>query len=225
MTTVLVTGATGNVGSKVIRELRSRGVRVRAFVRDPAKATGLLDGGVEFAVGDFSDPASVRRAMEGVDEVFVASPNHPRQVEHESTVIDAAAAAGVSRIVKLSTIGARVGSPLAFFDSQGRLEERLRQFGVPAVVLQSNFYTTNLLGSAETIRSQGRLFAPVDGARIPMIDPRDVAAVAAVALTADGHEGQTHVLTGPDAITYEDIARELSTATGRHVEFVDVPDE
>ncbi len=114
--------------------------------------------------------------------------------------------------------------------SEGRsnldIEQHLRRSEVPAVVLRPNFYMSNLLGSAETIRQTGKLFAPADGAKIAMIDPRDVAAVAAVVLTTDiGHEGQTYELTGPEAITYEHIAEELSAATGRLIEFVDVPDE
>src|SRR5262245_29630348 len=102
MTKVLVTGATGIVGSRVIRELTARGETVRALVRDPDRATELLGGGIEYVPGDFADVASVHRAMEGVDRVFLACANHPRQVEYEANVIDTAAAAGVRRIVKLS---------------------------------------------------------------------------------------------------------------------------
>jgi uncharacterized protein YbjT (DUF2867 family) len=136
-----------------------------------------------------------------------------------------AAAAGVSRIVKLSALGAEVGSPLPPFDWYGRIEQHLWRSEVPAVVLRASFYMSNLFGMAEAIRQTGKLFAPADGAKIAMIDPRDVAAVAAVALSTDGYEGQTYELTGPEAITYEHIAEELSGATGRPVEFVDVPDE
>jgi uncharacterized protein YbjT (DUF2867 family) len=114
MTKILVTGATGNVGSRVVRELHARGVSVRAFVRDPGKATALLGNGVELASGDFSDAGSVSRALEGVDGVFLACANDPHQVEYETGVIDAAAAAGVRRIVKLSALGAEVGSSVAF---------------------------------------------------------------------------------------------------------------
>jgi uncharacterized protein YbjT (DUF2867 family) len=84
---------------------------------------------------------------------------------------------------------------------------------------------SNLIASAETIRHTGKLFAPANGAGIAMIDPCDVAAVAAVVLTTDGHEGQTYEITGPEAITYGRIADELSAVTGRSIEFVDVPDE
>lgn len=222
---VLVTGATGTVGSRVTLELRRRDLPVRAFVRNPERAAEELGDGVELAAGDFSDTASVRRALEGVDAIFLACANDPRQVEYETGVIDAAASASVSRIVKLSALGAEVGSPLAFWDWHGRIEEHLRASGVPAVILRPSFYTTNLLGTADQVRQQGSLFVPADGARISMIDPGDVAAVAAAALTAGGHEGQTYVLTGPEALTHERVAEELSAVTGRRIGFVAVSDE
>jgi uncharacterized protein YbjT (DUF2867 family) len=189
------------------------------------KAARVLGNSVELAVGDLSDTASIRRALEGVDVVFLTSGDGPLKVEQETSVIDAAAAAGVRRIVKLSTVGAEVGAPVAFWGWHGQIEHHLRQSAVPAVILQANFYMSNLLASAGQVRSEGKLYAPADGARIAMIDPGDVAAVAAVALTADGHEGQTYLITGPEAITYGHVAAELSTATGRRIEFVDVPDE
>ncbi|HEX6535835.1 MAG TPA: SDR family oxidoreductase [Gemmatimonadaceae bacterium] len=222
---ILVTGATGTVGSLVVRVLRDSGVPVRAFVRDGARATELLGADVALAVGDFDDAASVRRALDAVDVLLLSSANGPRQAEHETGVVDAAAAAGVRRIVKLSTIGARPGSSLAFWDAHGRSEEHLRRSSVSATILRSNFYMSNLLASAASVRGQGRLFAPAGTARVAMIDPRDVAAVAVLALTTEGSGGETHVLTGPEAITYERVAADLSLATGRDVEFVDVPDE
>ncbi len=225
MTKVLVTGATGNVGSQVVQELRGRGVSIRAFVRNPDRAAEKLGEGIELAVGDFSDTASLHRALEGVDHLFLTSADSPQKVEHETAVIDAAAAAGVWRIVKLSTLGAKGGSPLPPFDWHGHIEQHLWRSEVPAVVLRSTFFMSNLFASAEAIRHTGKLFAPADGAKIAMIDPRDVAAVVAVVLTTDGYEGQTYKLTGPEAITYEHIAEELSAATGRPIEFVDVPDE
>ncbi len=224
MNKVLVTGATGNVGSGVVRELQDRGVDVRAFVRDAGKAAGMFDG-AELASGDFSDAASVRRAVEGAEGVFLACSNDPLQVEYETGVIGAAREAGVRRIVKLSALGAGVGSPVAFWDWHGRIEEHLRASGLPAVVLRPAFNMTNLLGSVEGVMHTGSLFAPADGARIAMIHPGDVAAVAAAALTEDGHEGETYTLTGPEAITFERVAEELSAVVGRRVRFVPVPDE
>jgi len=225
MATALVTGSTGNVGSAVVRELLDGGVSVRAFVRDPARAAERLGADPELAVGDLSDPASVRRAMEGVELVFLASGDGPQKVDHEVAVIDAAAEAGVRRLVKASTAMAEAGSPLLPFDWNGRIEDHLRGSGVPAVVLQSSFYMTNLLMSAEQVRNQGMLFAPAGGGKVGMIDTRDVAAVAAKVLTGDGYDGKTYALTGPEAITFEQVAEELSAALGRPVAFVDVPED
>lgn len=225
MTKILVTGATGNVGSRAIRELESVGEAVRAFVRDPGRAAEKLGDGVELVPGDFSDAASVRRAVEGVDRVFLACVNHPRQVEYETNVIDAAAAAGVRRVVKLSALGAEIGSPVAFWDAHGRIERRLRAQGLPYTILRPATYMTNVLGSAEAIGHTGKLFAPAEGARIAMVYPRDVGTVAATVLTGEGHEGKTYTLTGPESITYEEVAAHLSRATGRRIDFVGVPDE
>jgi uncharacterized protein YbjT (DUF2867 family) len=222
---ILVTGATGTAGSQVVRALRARGARVRAFVRDAEKARQLLGDEVELAVGDFADPSSARAALDGVDAMLLSCADDPRRVEWETNATDAAAVAAVGRIVKLSTIGAAPGAPVAFWDWHGRVEEHLKASGVPAVILQSSFYMSNLLAAAEPVASERRLYAPAGEARVAMIDPRDVGAAAAAALTGAAEDGQTYVITGPEAITWGQIAAALSSATGREVEFVDVPDE
>jgi uncharacterized protein YbjT (DUF2867 family) len=222
---ILVTGATGNAGSEVVRALRTRGDRVRAFVRDPKKARHLFGGSVELAVGDFADPQSLRAALDGVDDVVLSCANDPDRVEWETSAIDSAAAAGVRRIVQLSGIGAAPGSPVAFWDWQGRIEEHLHASNVGWIVLRSSFYMSNFLADAEQVAGEGRLYAPAGGARMAMIDPRDIGAVAAAVIAGAARDGETYVLTGPEAITYADAAAALSAATGREVEFVDVPDE
>jgi uncharacterized protein YbjT (DUF2867 family) len=222
--TTLVTGATGNVGAHVVRQLRARGEAVRAFVRDPDKAAATLPRDVDLAVGDFARPGSLRGALDGVDRLFLACGNVPGQVAYERDAVDVARAAGV-RIVKLSTTRATLDSPLLYPRGHAEIERHLRASGVPATVLRPGFFMTNLLASADAVRATGRLFAPAGAARIAMIHPRDVAAVAAVVLAEDGHDGMTYELTGPAAITYADVAAALSTATARAVEFVDVPDD
>ena len=215
---ILVTGATGNVGSQVVRELNERGAGVRAFVRDPARAAELLGPEVEPVTGDLSDAAAIRRALDGVERVFLSSADGPQKVAHEAAVIDAAEAAGVELVVKASTMQARAGSPLPPLDWNGRVEEHLRRSAVPGAVLGSGFYMTNLL-------MPGAFIAPAGQGRIAMIGPCDIGAVAAVVLTTDGHAGETYRLTGPEAISYERAAAELAAATGEEVEYADVPPE
>ena len=185
MSTILVTGATGNVGSRLVRELSERAVGVRAFVRDDDRGRSVLGDDVELAVGDLSERATIDAAMEGVAQVFLSTPNHPDQLERECRVIDAAVAAGVRRIVKLSSVGAVAGSPAPFWDCHGRIEDHLRACGIPSVILHASFYMSNIDVSAP------RLFAPAAGARIAMIDTADVAAAAA-AILADRRRRDRH---------------------------------
>ena len=187
-------------------------------MRDAGKAGALLGDEVELALGDFAAPATVRAALDGVTDVFLSTPNHPEQLEHETAVIDAAAAAGVRRLVKLSTIGAQVGSPVAFWDFHGRSEQHLHRVRIAAVVLRACFFMSNLLDAAAYARP-----APVragTGARIAMIDPADVAAVAAAVLAEGDHDGETvALLTGPAAITYDEVAETLSAMTAPRSSF------
>jgi uncharacterized protein YbjT (DUF2867 family) len=214
MSKILVTGATGTIGHHVVRELLHRGETVRALVHDTE-----LGEPVELAVGDLANTA-----LDQVDRVFLCSGNGPDQATHETTVIDAAATAGVRRLVKISADGARAGSPVHFWDTHAHIEKHLRTSGLPAVVLRPTTYMSNLLANAEPIRHQGKLIAPAGEAKVAMVDPRDVAAVAAITLTEDGHEGRTYTLTGPTAITHHDIAHTLSTTLGRTIEYLDTPD-
>jgi uncharacterized protein YbjT (DUF2867 family) len=220
---IVVTGATGNTGSEVVRALAARGSRVRAFVRDPGKARDKLGENVELAVGDLADTGSVCAALKGADALLLSCADDPRRVGWETAAIDAAAAAGVRRIVKLSAVTAEPGSPVAFWDWHGQVEQHLRAFGTGWVILRSGWYMSNLLAAASRVAAEGRLYAPAGEAQIAMIDPRDVGAVAAAVLSNPGHEGQTYLLTGPRAITYAQVAAGLSAATASTVEFVDVP--
>jgi uncharacterized protein YbjT (DUF2867 family) len=222
---IVVTGATGNAGSEVVRAVTARGARVRAFVRDPGTARARLGADVELAAGDLADRRSVRAAFEGADALLLSCADDPRRVGWETAAIDAAVAAGVRRVVKLSAATAEPGSPVAFWDWHGQVEQHLRASGAGWVILRASWYMSNLLAGAPRVAAEGRLYAPAGEARIAMIDPRDVGAAAAAVLSSPGHEGQTYLLTGPRAITYAEVAAELSAATESRVEFIDVPDD
>jgi len=224
---VLITGATGNVGSHTIRTLAEHGVDVRAFVRDRDKARNMFGGDIELAVGDFADRDSIDRAMHGVDRLLLACGNVPGQIDHECAAIDAAKAAGVSKVVKLSSPDPAVDSPLIFDRWHGEIERHLVSSGLPWVLLRPRTYMTNLLAYAETIRQTGTLFAPAGAARVTFVDPVDVGAAAAAALVDGGNDGWSYTLTGPEAIGFERVARELSelAPTGDRIEYVDIPDD
>ncbi|MGE3289051.1 MAG: NAD(P)H-binding protein, partial [Pseudonocardia sp.] len=172
---------------------------------------------------DLDDPASVRAAVAGADAVLLCTPNHPRQAEREIALIDLLEPG--TRVVKISAIAARAGSPSAFADAHGRAEAHLAASGLPATVLRAGFFTTNLLAGAETIRAHGRFFLPAGDAALPFTDPRDVAAVAVEVLTGTGHGGRTYTVTGPVPLTCAQAAAQLTAALGRPVEYVPVPDD
>ena len=221
---ILVTGATGSVGSAVVQQLAGHGAGVRAFVRDPARARAMLGDDVTLVTGDFARPDTVLRALDGVDTLFLACANGPRQVEFEATVIEAATSANVQRLVKLSAALAEVGSPLCVADWNGRIERIVEDSGLPAVILRPGFYMSNLLANAAEVRRTGALRAPAGEAGITMIDPWDVAACAVVALTEPLADG-SYVLTGAEVLSYRQIARCLSGVTGRKIEFADMNDD
>ena len=234
MNRILVTGATGSVGGHLVRLLHERGVPVRAFVRDRGAAGALLDPEIDVVVGDFGDPGSVRAALDGVQSVFLTCANHPLQVQWETTVIDAAARAGVPRVVRQSALGAELGSPVAFLDANARIDDHLRASGLDHALLKPAFKMSNLLAATDSVRRAGAIFLPGAGARIAMIDPRDVAEVATVLLANDRGragdvgsdlDGRSHELTGPAAVTFDDVAQALSVVTRRRVGFVAVSDD
>lgn len=225
MTRVLVTGATGNVGRHVVPELRSRGAEVRAFTRDAARAAQILGDDVDIATGDLADPASLRRALEGADRMYLCCPNDVRQVEYGTNAVDAAWAAGVDRLVMLSTAVAEPGAARVFADQHGRIEQHVRTLETDWGILRSAFLMSNILGSLKAIRETGRFFLPGGAARVATVDPRDVGACAAALLTAPEAGGRTHTASGPQALTFKEFAQQLSAGTGRTIEFTDVPDE
>ena len=189
MTTILVTGATGNVGHHVVRQLATRDVTTRALVRDPAAAAarfGVHHAEVEILRGDLDDPSSIRSALAGVDRLFLTAADGPSKVAQEQRVIDLAAAAGVELIVKLSAMHADERSALPAFAWHGTIERHLAASGVPAVVLQPAFFMANMLMVAPGVAATDTLFAPTGGAKVAMVDVRDVAAVAAAVLVDPG---------------------------------------
>lgn len=221
---ILVTGATGSIGRYLVRDLRRRGEPFRVLVRDPAR--GAETGG-EVAVGDFDDPDSVAAAMVGVDRLLLnaggAQPASGPQpmIRQQRTVIDAAVLAGVSGVVKVSVWGASQGGRLAE-GAHWEIEEYLRASGLAWVMLQPSGFMQNFLTGAGAFTEDGNLLGAYGDAGISYIDCRDIAAVAAVALTG-ARWGESHVLTGPVALSHTEIAGKVSAATGRSVRYRDLP--
>jgi len=207
---ILVTGATGTVGSEVVRQLADKGEPSRAFVRSPATARHRLNEDVELAIGELDRTETITAALRGVDRVFLLTRQDHRQVEWEERVIDAATDAQVARVVKLSVFRADRQSPLQIARQHRRAEEKLEQSNLEVTIIRPVFFMQNLL----TMMRPGVLATAAQDGRVAMVDARDVAAVAVTALTGNGHAGKTYTLTGPEALTFDDVATALSQQLG-----------
>ncbi|HZE89355.1 MAG TPA: SDR family oxidoreductase [Verrucomicrobiae bacterium] len=221
---ILVTGATGNTGMEVVRQVTARGGRVRALVRSPEKAVTVTGGGgIETAAGDLAHPETLARALAGIEKVFLLSTGDPRQVELQGNLVVAAKKSGVKHIVKMSALGAALNSPSALARWHAQTENQIEKSGMAFTHLRPHFFMQNVLMFAPTIAKDGSMYAPMRDGRIGLVDTRDIAAVAAVALTGPGHEGKAYDITGPEALSFADLAAKVGAATGRSVKYVDVP--
>ncbi|MEC3992699.1 NAD(P)H-binding protein [Actinacidiphila sp. DG2A-62] len=212
---LLVTGATGHIGRELVGELDALGAPLRILVRDPARAAGLPES-AERVVGDLGEPATLTAALDGVRSLFLLVPG--TGLEHTENILAAAPAAGVRRIVYLSSY-AVIGDPMP---AMGRWhherEQSIRGSGIPATVLRPTGFMTNAFDWLPTLRAEGCVLDPVGPGRAAPIDPADIAAVAALALTEGGHEGREYLLTGGESLTVAEQVRILADAIGRAID-------
>lgn len=221
---ILVIGGRSKIGSALVRGLLQDGTPVRVLVRG-GEAEGGLPEGVETVVGDLADPASLLRAMQGVAKVFLLSSPHADAVRWHSNAIAAAQETGVRLLVRSSIIGAERDSEAEFIQAHVESDRELAASGVPYAIVRPNLFFQNIAESTiPGIDKEGRFYINAGDARISMVDTDDVAAVARVLLTEAGHEGEAHTVTGPDALSYQDVASALTQHLGRTISYVDVPD-
>ncbi len=223
--TILVTGATGNVGGGLIPKLIAMGASVRALVRDESKAQGLRDAGVEVFIGDLDKPETLDPAFSGVDKVFLLTPPNPNQVTQARNGIAAAKRAGRPHIVRQSAraiIETAVALPRVSAQ-HAEIDAELKASGLPYTILRPHNFMQNTLMATQTVASEGTVYMPLKAGKFGMIDVRDVVDAAAKVLTEAGHEGKIYDLTGPESISAQDIAAGLSKALGKEVKYVDVP--
>jgi uncharacterized protein YbjT (DUF2867 family) len=216
---ILVTGATGTVGSEVVRQLVAVGQRPRAFVRDPDRAHRRLGEQAEHVAGDLDRPETLEAGLAGVDRVFLITAQSTRQLDWEGAVIGAAVRAGVRHVVKVSVFCADEHSPLQIARQHWQAEQALERSGLAYTIVRPVFFMQNLLGMVR----DGAIYTAARDGRVAMVDARDVAAVVVAALTSRGHEGRIYTLTGPEALSFDDVAETLSGQTGGQIRHVRVP--
>lgn len=215
--TILITGATGTVGSALVPALQTRDIAVQAMSRRRRDIPGAAT-----VLADLHDPASLEAALTGVTGVFLNSPSTPDAADLQNRFADIAQAAGVKRVVLLSQYAADVDSPVRFLRWHAEVEQHVRELDLEVTVLRPNLYMQGLLAFAANAARTGVLAAPIDDAAVSTIDTRDIADVAAAVLTESGHAGATYTLTGPRAVTHAEITAALSSASGRDITFAPV---
>jgi uncharacterized protein YbjT (DUF2867 family) len=220
---ILVTGATGNIGSGLIPALIGASVEVRALVHNESKAQALRDQGVEVIIGDFDKPDTLDAAFSGVDKVFLLTSVNPDAVNQAHNAITAAKRAGNPHVVRMSALVPEPADRTMLGRMHKAKDDELKASGLPYTLLQPTFFMQNTMAAAQTVVTDGMIYMPMKEGKLGMIDARDIVESAAKVLTADGHQGKTYELTGPASISFHDVAAALSNALGKEVKYVDVP--
>src|SRR6266566_3627047 len=230
---ILVTGATGLNGRELVRRLSARGVPVRVLVRNAARADALLAPylsaatglGVEIAEGDMARPDTLAAALRGVERAMLISSADPGMLDAQSNFIEAARKAGVTHVVKLSGIIPEPDSPFRFARMHAEIERRLEASGMAFTHLRAGEFMPVYFRQVPLIVTKGAFFLPMEQAKIASINVGDIAEVAAIVLTGQGHEGKIYPLTGPEALSMAEVAQKLSNATGKSIQYVNVTPE
>lgn len=213
-----ITGATGHVGGRVARQLAEAGAMLRLVVRDPARAPALP--GAEIAEASYGDQQAATAALRGSDVVFmVSAAESPVRRQQHRSFIAAAADAGVGHLVYTSFVGAGSGATFTLGRDHGDAEEAIRESGLPCTILRDNFYLEVWPWFAD---DRGVIRGPADGGRMAAVARTDVADAAAVVLLSHAaHVGAVYHLTGPEALTLDELTRRASAVLGRELRFED----
>lgn len=214
---ILVTGATGNIGKELVPQLLAKSEAVRVVTRDAAKVAAL-DPKVERVVGDLKDAATVKRAVAGADAVFLVGIIADTTQTADRQLIAESAKAGVKRIVKISARSNGRGIGQIHFEQ----EELIRKSGVAWTFLRCGMFMSNTLGWAGTVKAQGAVYSAFGDGKMATIAPKDIAAVAALALTDARHEGQIYDLFGDTLLTVPEQVAILSRVIGKPVKVMDI---
>ena len=216
---ILLTGATGRVGSAAAKALARANIPFRALVRDPDKVAFDPDA-AEIVQGDLNDPGVVEQALQGVSRALIVMGNHPDQAKLERQFASLAADAGVSHLVKVSSMEAAPDATATLPKNHYDTEQHIASLGVDWTFLRPNYFMQNMLMYAGSIARTNYFALPLGTAKTAMIDSRDVGEVAAVVLTGEGHAGQAYRLTGPAIMDFHEVAARMGTVLERPVSYV-----
>ncbi|MES4900761.1 MULTISPECIES: NAD(P)H-binding protein [unclassified Streptomyces] len=216
---ILVTGATGNIGSALLKELRtSRAGPLRGLTRDAARAG--FPAGVEAVEGDFARVATLKPALDGVRSLFL-----PSRMGPDADILDLARQAGVEHVVLVSSITVQTHPHLGPAQENLAVERLLKGSGMAWTILRPTQFASNALWWADAIRGREPVRLPYADVGLPAVHPADIAAVAGAALTGPGHRGRTYALTGPERVTARQQVEAIAAALGREVPLAEISRE
>ena len=218
----LITGATGDVGSRVVEGLLKRNIRPRVLVRSAAKARSLFGERVDVFVGDLSEPASMRDALKGAVTIYLVNvgPEIPRRDESAAVL---AKETRVKRIVKLSSLDVEHGLAIGAWHEKG--EAAIRRVGIPFTFVRPTGFMSNLLAWAHSIKTEKIVRSSTADGRRPFIHTEDVAAVSVEALVSPNYAGQSLPITGPNSLTFGEATATIAEAIGEHLTYQAITDE
>ena len=220
---ILLTGATGKTGSATAKALNEKGITFRALIRNEEKRADIESLGGEVVIGSIENKEAVDQSMVDVETALILLPNSENQLSLEKQLVDSAKQAGAKRVVKMSSIEATPDATSPIPKLHLESEEYIKQSGLSWTMIKPNFYMQNLLASAGTIKDQGKIFLPMGEGKTGMIDTTDVGKVLAKVLSEDGHESMNHEITGPEILSFNEVAEIFSKGLDKQVDYVDVP--
>jgi uncharacterized protein YbjT (DUF2867 family) len=223
---ILVTGATGNIGHKVVNILSAKGELIRAGVHNREKAHFENLKNVEVAVLDFNQPDTIKAALKNINKLVFITPFSDKQPEWGNTVIELAARVGIRQIVRHSVIGAATHPELTLQGNHREVEIQVENSGIPFSLIRPATYMDNFLNRhAQTIRSEGRIYMPMGDARVPYIAADDIARVESEAIVSGMFLEQGIEITGSESLSLFEVATILSSVLGSAITYVDTSNE
>jgi uncharacterized protein YbjT (DUF2867 family) len=232
--TVLVTGATGLLGSEVLKQLSraTPGVKIKAAIHSVenlkrVKESSDVDDRIEPVLFDYEKPETLREALKDVDKLFLLTPDVPNAADLASNAVTEAKKAGIRHIVKQSVMGADLEADVDTMRLHRQVEEIIEQSEIPYTFLRPNEFMQNFINfHSPSIKENNAFYIPLEDAKVSLVDVRDIAAVAVKSLTdEDRHKNKTYLITGPEALSYHQVAEILSNRTERKINYVNISDE
>lgn len=220
---ILVTGATGTIGSQVVRHLSSRGINSRVAIHSSSKAEMLKGMAVEICWLDYDKPKTMEAALQGIDKLFLLTPDLENQVSMAEQMIDLAKKAGVSHIVRSSAYGVDLEKDFTFARIHGQVEQYIRASGLVYTMLRPNVFMENFIKLYPAI--DGKFYLPLGSGKVSYVAVQDIAAVAVEVLTQPGHAGKVYDLTGPEALSMYQITEMLTQALDKSFTYVEVSED